>query len=265
MTVREAFENCLIELNKVQAPALLVDDFIYLFNKTIQKYINKRYNEFEKTQQLTDDLRVLLRTVEIKLGTGLTNSSKKPNVFGTNFTCELPDDYLHILNCICRFKHGKDKCSEEDYYIEIGANKLGTNEWSHVIDNYYMKPSERRPYYYINNISDPAPNGVIGNRSDKTVGNRYGNSSIPVMQIKCGNGNLQSVFVDYLRAPKYYSLNQDQLDDVIDQTEILEFPDYVNYEIINELVTLMLENGKDPRLQSFIGTQSSIPQISFKK
>jgi hypothetical protein len=35
MTYREAFENVLIELNKVQAPSLLVDDFVYLFNKAI--------------------------------------------------------------------------------------------------------------------------------------------------------------------------------------------------------------------------------------
>ena len=35
MSIRDCFENCLIELNKVQAPALLIDDFIYLFNKAV--------------------------------------------------------------------------------------------------------------------------------------------------------------------------------------------------------------------------------------
>jgi hypothetical protein len=35
MTVLEAYRACLIELNKVQAPSLLIDDFVYLFNKGI--------------------------------------------------------------------------------------------------------------------------------------------------------------------------------------------------------------------------------------
>jgi hypothetical protein len=62
MSIRDAFENCLVELNKVQAPSLLLDDFVYLFNKAVQQYINARYNLFETKQQLTDDLRVLLVT-----------------------------------------------------------------------------------------------------------------------------------------------------------------------------------------------------------
>lgn len=47
MTLREAYEATLVELNKVQAPSLLLDDFNYLFNKAIQKYFNKRYSLFE--------------------------------------------------------------------------------------------------------------------------------------------------------------------------------------------------------------------------
>ena len=62
MTVRELYNNVLVELNKVQAPSLLLEDFVYLVNKAVQKYINKRYNFFEMNQQLTDDLRVLLKS-----------------------------------------------------------------------------------------------------------------------------------------------------------------------------------------------------------
>ena len=35
MSIKDAFEACLIELNKVQAPSLLLKDFIYMFNKSI--------------------------------------------------------------------------------------------------------------------------------------------------------------------------------------------------------------------------------------
>lgn len=65
MTIRQCFEACLVELDKVQAPSLLLEDFNYLFNKAIQKYYNKRYSLFESNQQLTDDLRVLVRTVKL--------------------------------------------------------------------------------------------------------------------------------------------------------------------------------------------------------
>jgi hypothetical protein len=45
-------------------------------------------------------------------------------------------------------------------------------------------------------------------------------------------------------------LTLNDLDLIDDTTPHLEFPDYVVYEIINELTTLILENGKDPRLQT---------------
>lgn len=273
MTIREAYENCLIELNKVQAPSLLLDDFVYLFNKAIQKYINKRYNKFEVNQQMTDDLRVLLKTIRIDRETDPSLTPVQPgtpgaiNVFGTSYTCELPNDYVHILNCICEFTT-YDRCGEKT--VQIGANKLDTAEWPHSIDNYYMKPSFKRPYYYISNIVDPDPVASASlPRQQKTVGQRYGNDRLPVMQIKCGDGiqgvngqtyTLNAVYVDYLRAPEFVSVDDFDLDSVIDKTQNIEFPDYVTYEIINELVTLILENGQDKRIQTFPAVSQSVPQ-----
>lgn len=59
MTVRTLYDNLLIELNKVEAPSLLLEDFIYFANKSVQQYTNKRYNLYDITQQTTDDLRAL--------------------------------------------------------------------------------------------------------------------------------------------------------------------------------------------------------------
>lgn len=188
MTIREAFESCLIEINKVQAPALLLDDFVYLFNKSIQRYFNKRYNLFETSQQLTDDLRVLLRTV--KLNPILINSSTVQkgyqNVFKSDYICDLPDDYVHILNCICEFRDMKDDPCDSCGKTQVGASKLDTAEWPHSIDNYYMRPSVRRPYYYISNIEDPVPDSVgspsrYGAAVQRVSGQRYGNSQLPKM------------------------------------------------------------------------------------
>ena len=67
MTAKEAYTYTLIEINKLEAPSLLLEDFNYLFNKAVQQYINKCYNRYETNQQATDDLRALKRTVELEV------------------------------------------------------------------------------------------------------------------------------------------------------------------------------------------------------
>ena len=269
MTVRELYNNVLVELNKVQAPSLLLEDFVYLVNKAVQKYINKRYNFFEMNQQLTDDLRVLLKSSDalVESKKEVTNSDgtkeKKPiisNIDGAP-QYDLPEDYMHILNCICKFeKPSNSKCSntKEKQYEAIPASKLDTASWPHTIENYYMKPSRKRPYYYIINIQDPSinPNYPV----DQIKGERYGNSQVPVIQIKSGKDKPTAVYVDYLRAPQYIDLTIGDLDYIDDNTPQLEFPDYVTYEIINELVTLILENNKDPRVQTQPAVSQSVIQ-----
>lgn len=106
-------------------------------------------------QQLTDDLRVLLKSSEALEAS--KNSDGDPitsNIDGAP-QYDLPEDYMHILNCICTFeKTSNSKCSinTEKQYEAIPASKLDTASWPHTIENYYMKPSRKRPYYYIINI-----------------------------------------------------------------------------------------------------------------
>ena len=59
MTAREMYEYALIELNKIEAPSLILEDYNYFINKDVQQYINLSYAKFEVDQQSTDDLRVL--------------------------------------------------------------------------------------------------------------------------------------------------------------------------------------------------------------
>lgn len=270
MTIKECFRACLTELNKVQAPALLLDDFVYLFNKCVQKYQNKKYNQFEINQQLTDDLRVLMRTRRLKPNRSTDNT----NVFGESYTVKLPEDYYHILNCICEFQsiNSQNKCGNTESSFHIGANKLDTSQWSSVITNYYMRPSVKRPYYYISNINEELENSEPDRiPKDKKQSVRYGNSKIPTMEIKCGNQNnkynLKYVYVDYLISPQYIKITQQELDSPEDKTQVLEFPDYVIYEIINEFVQTVLENHKDvQREQTFIPINTSIaPQQTVSK
>lgn len=275
MTLKEAYEAVLIELNKVQAPSILLDDFNYLFNKAIQKYFNKRYSQYEINQQLTDDLRVLVKTEKL--------SPTDTEIRGDSYRFNLPAHYVHILNCICEFEmmNNVDCGCDDDNpckLVKVGANKLTTNQWSQVITNYYMRPSMKQPYYYIQNYADPAMIGEdptnktqqwdpIKNSTtrDRQTGKRYGNKLQPVLEIKCGVLNPNevkslSVYIDYLQAPEYLELKQDDLDDWTDTTVELEFPDYVIYEIINELVMSIMENARDPRIQTFPAVNTTIPQ-----
>lgn len=96
----------------------------------------------------------------------------------------------------------------------------------------------------------------ITNKSvvEKEAGVRYGNPSSVRCEIRYGKDNsvfeLQSVVIDYIKAPQIIRLTQEQVDLTEDTSQIMEFPDYVCQEIINELTMLVMENTADPRLQT---------------
>lgn len=93
---------------------------------------------------------------------------------------------------------------------------------------------------------------------------RYGNRSKVRMEIRYGKDSstfqLSKVYIDYLRSPQFLRLTQEQVDEVEDNSQLLEFPDYVAQEIVNELIHLLMENASDPRLQSHIPINQSIAQ-----
>lgn len=267
MTVRDCYEACLIELNKVQAPSLLLNDFVYLLNKNIQEYFNKKYNSFEKIQQNTDDLRSLINWINIEITESDYNEQKNL------YSCKLPMDYVHILGCTATFKNESSKSKRcggyKGVYETIGVNKLDSSQHPQVGTNWYMKPSYKRPYYQIINIEqdniEPDSQSVENDNptEPRIPGKRYGNSTVPIMQILCGNEDnikLESIEIQYLQAPKYVNITVDQLDQVDDYSPVLEFSDYVCNEIVKQLVTQILENQKDQRLQTYIPVNQSIPQ-----
>lgn len=90
---------------------------------------------------------------------------------------------------------------------------------------------------------------------------RYGNSSKVRMEIRYGNKTNpfpSKVYIDYLKSPQFIKLTEDQVDDVEDYSQLIEFPDYICQEILNELVKLLMENASDPRLQSNIPINQTI-------
>lgn len=169
MTARQVYEGVLIELNKVNAPSLLLEDFNYLFNKAINQYINKKYNVYDVNQQSTDDLRVLKSTAVLypqlttAYGQDLKTVTALNSLYGATYEVNLPSDYLHILNCICTYRVKKQfKCYDKDTYVQFPAFRLTSDLWSQVINNFYMKPSYKRPYYFVHSVggvtTDPHKN-----------------------------------------------------------------------------------------------------------
>lgn len=114
MTARQLWEYALIEQNKVNAPSLLLEDYNYFINKAINQYINKVYNLYEINQQKTDDLRVLKATAV--LSPALNNDYTDSALFSKVYEVELPDDYLHILNCLVEYNVVENfKCYNAGY------------------------------------------------------------------------------------------------------------------------------------------------------
>ena len=265
MTIRELYDYALIEMNKVEAPSLLLEDFNYFMNKAVQQYINKVYNRYDINQQSSDDLRVLKATTQLSVTKQPIDGWAAKNQKFVYVT-DLPLDYMHILNCVVEFNVKKSfKCYAAGDHVDFPARRLTADMASGILHNVYMKPEYKRPYFYINNVSNMqnvADSAIIDHKtydpdrtdSVKPANIRLANASNVRMEIRYGDDTdvfePVCVYVDYIKAPMFIRLTYQEVTDVEDKTRPLEFPDYVCYEIVNEFVKLLMENASDPRLQT---------------
>ena len=231
MTEREFYRNILIELNKEEASALYVEDFLYFGNKSINEYVNARYSFYDTSQQLGDDLRVLRMPGNLMSGEegNLDKLGKPDNSTDINVPTPEHTRYRHLLNCSIDvlLKTRVIHCEQEENTVEsYPCKRLTADRKTAIMDNSFLKPMFYRPYY-----------DIVGNTLTVKLGDE---SKIEI----------KNVSVEYLRNPKTLKLASTDLLKEEDTTELLEFPDYVNYEIIKIAVKLILEQGGDPRLGS---------------
>lgn len=186
MTAKQVFKNTLIELSKVNAPALKLYEFNYYFNKAVDQYVNQVYNIYDVNQQTTDDLRVLQGSVTLtpekvkNSSLGLITDDEKTtlasqmtkdedgnannvnyltaahnqlsSIDGAAYECWLPMDYLHVLNCVCIFEVTKPyDCYDAGTFIAKPATRLTADSWPLVMDDIYNRPSPEKPYFQIYN------------------------------------------------------------------------------------------------------------------
>ena len=97
---------------------------------------------------------------------------------------------------------------------------------------------------------------------EKPIAARIGNTSNVRCEIRYGKDDslfqLAEVQIDYVKVPQHIRLTQEQIDLTEDTSQIMEFPDYVNQEIINELVHLVMTRTSDPILGNHIQMTQSI-------
>ena len=75
-------------------------------------------------------------------------------MFSKTYEVNLPDDYLHILNCIVEYDVKTSyKCNTSGTKAQFGAKRATADMTPQLFNNFYMKPSYKNPYYYINNIN----------------------------------------------------------------------------------------------------------------
>lgn len=269
MTIRNAYEFALIECNKLKAPSLLLEDYVYLFNKAIQQYVNSVYNRADYNQQSSDDLGWLYK-VEVLY----PEESVGIPFHGAVAIIKLPDDYLHLLNCKAHIITKSSNCKYASKSNVVNCTRLTPNLDGGICNNYYNKPSSKRPYYYITNRQDSFDAENPGYRSVLTYkdGNTYyfsdlkekydrtSHQSVQYIEIHLGESYdvVDSIQLTYLRSPMYVSMTQEELLTLEDTSQVLEFPDYVCYEIINIFVKLLMENSGDPRLSTNVPINQSI-------
>ena len=272
---------------------MLLEDYNYFINKAVQQYINLIYAKLEIDQQSTDDIRVLKTSAVLKpkklVGQGSDAYSQLADgIFKSSYYVDLPADYMHLLNCIVEYKVGISnfKCYNKGDTVYFAARRLTPDMYTQVLNNAYMRPMYKRPYYYLNNINtsltlatNPSMDTAILDANKKgseenpiptsplvdsvaTPGDRLSNPSTVRLELRYGNDDgvfePNNIYVDYLKSPMYIRLTQEQINSTLDYSQVLEFPDYVCFEIANIFVRLLMENSSDPRLQTNMPINNTI-------
>lgn len=335
MTARDLYDHALVELNKLEAPSLLLEEYNYFMNKAVQQYVNLTYAKLEVDQQSTDDIRVLKTSAILdtkKLSEKYSDNEDFGNgLFQTSYYVDLPADYMHVLNCIIEYtvQSSNFKCYESGKKVYFTVRRLTPDLYSQILNNAYLRPTYKRPYYYINNINTASTlptNSVMDEEvlsrvdsaasdtnkasyysalsayytalntynsnnteenktaldtayskleeakskvfkpqkvdSETISGDRLSNASTTRLELRFGKDDTvfkpTKVYIDYLKAPMYIRLTQEQIESTLDTSQVLEFPDYVCYEICNIFTRLLMENASDPRLQTNMPLNSTI-------
>lgn len=142
------------------------------------------------------------------------------------------------------------------------AKRLTYDMLANIESNAYLRPMYRQPYYLLHN--HPFNFGTL-NLDDTNDG--FQNS--PQVEVHLGTVpkglTLEMVEFDYLKLPETVALTEEEVYvNDIDTSQLLEWPDYLNSEILKNLVSYFLENTANPRMQSFVHLQQDTPPVPME-
>lgn len=199
--------------------------------------------------------------------------NKNINCYNKNDYIEIPatrltaDSWSNILTDV----YNKPSPMKPYYYIH------NINKQVELPTNLYNNTNNKSGTDQHRDLSSPTPTDTEfprtinlkinnNNKSIDLVKKEEGVRTSNPVQVRCeiryGKDNtvyeLKQVNIDYIKSPQYIRLTQNQIDQTVDTSQIMEFPDYVNIEIINELVHLVMERDNNPRLGNHLQITQSI-------
>ena len=251
---------------------------VYKLNKRFKCYNEGDYVQFAATRLTADSWSVVVNDYYNR------PLPERPYYYihNVNQSVDLPTNPVEDVSILTRTLKGTD--SAKDYtnsnsksikiYVRKYKESQGGEEQTvtNLEDQYELQTfKEENPTWIVTETAEVEikntterqsnlPRTIslknIQNKSivEKESGVRYGNPSSVRCEIRYGKDNsvfaLQSVVIDYIKAPQTIRLTQEQVDLTEDTSQIMEFPDYVCQEIINELTMLVMENTADTRLST---------------
>lgn len=163
--------------------------------------------------------------------------------------------YVHVTNAL---HEGTDMGDQAyDVNVSVGTTSVGPQSGSVVGEG-----ASNDVFNLPRNVNLEGSHQNKASLVEKPTAQRLANASKVRVEIRTGKDDsifsLESIYIDYIKAPQYIRLTQEQIDLTEDTSQMMEFPDYVCQEIINELTHLIMENSSDPRLQSHMPVTMSI-------
>lgn len=250
-TFLDIYRGLHYNLDKVETPALYPEDFNHFYSIAVNNVINKFFINHERDIQSDDNLRSLLRAVEVTPSSMVDeegddvetySGSLDPNWRSSSrgIRISLPKDYYHLRNCYATIGTGKKDCDGNEITKRISAKRLTSDKEMAIENDWFLRP-----------------HGINGRAYYLLVGNS--------LELQWGfKGSLNSIRFHYLKVPLLYTVEESDLVawemSSTDVTPETGFSEYMNKEILLELTTLVLAKDSDPRVQSMPQVGQSIPK-----
>ena len=241
-------------------------DYYFSFG---QEYNNKLYSEFEtlsqnEQEQLSENydlpLGILFKTIDIIPSNRIDQFDSEIEQL-TEQINDIPARRINLLELQTLLN---SKISELQQDISGLENQIiSSDDLVKDANNYNIADTDSADVFKVALF-----NGDYSN-VERSPQIRYGNPTNVRCEIRYGTDNsvfkLKQVQIDYVKVPQYLELTQEQLDKTEDTSQVLEFPDYICQEIVNELIHLIMEKDRNDRIQTHpvvsqsIATQQQAP------